>query len=291
MNLICTSIWGTPQASSPAGHILSGWDDCRAWAHSIYRARPDARKIAFVRDISSDVRNRLHSLGIETIECQIRQPRLHPSATRWEPIIEHLRANIYEWVICTDIRDCVYQPDPFPWLNAHFKGGGTPIVLATESMPQYRCGDNYRWMEEYLGAGAVEMRDKEVVCGGTVAGRGPDFERLIREMFEILASHPNPHLIDQCVLNHLAHTSWRDRVAIPRLSKGFILSGAWCWEPDILDLQPEIRDSIAYPRGNPNPFKIWHLYINRYWDQVRRLYWEKELPKPCNFFRRPPNFR
>ena len=285
MNLICASIWGTGQASSPTGHTLSGWDDCRAWAHSIYRARPNARKIVFTRNIPFTVREQFHKLNIETIDWQVRRP-LHPSATRWEPVLDHLATNSYDWVICTDIRDCVYQADPFPWLCAHFKDGGTPIVLATESMPQHRCGDNYRWMEEYLGAGATEMRDKEVVCGGTIIGRGSVLHEFLQNIYAVMAAHPNPHLIDQCVLNHLAHTMWRDRVTIPRLSAGFILSGAWCWEPDILDPQPEIRNTIAYPRGDHNPFKIWHLYINRYWDQVRRLYWEKDPPRPYNFFRR-----
>ena len=276
-NLICASIWGTHEPSSPAGHTLSGWDDCRAWAHSIHR-NVHSKVIVFTRSVHSEVVRQFHALGIETIEWQIKRD-LHPSATRWEPIIDHLASNTYDRVICTDIRDVVFQSDPFDYPFPK------PLILATESMPQHRCGDNYFWMQQYLGADASSMRDKEVVCGGTIAGQYSPIMALLRSMYAKLASHPNPRIIDQPVLNHLAHTEF-GQVHIPRLSEGFILSGAWCWEPNILDPRPEIRKSIAYPQGSPNPFKIWHLYINRYWDEVRRHYWDKSLKKPYTMFRR-----
>jgi hypothetical protein len=264
-NLICASIWQTGKSSSPVGHLLSGWDDCRAWVHSILRSRiANTRVVVFAHAISPELHVSLRQSGVEVIDWTPKPTQLHPSAVRWEPIIAHLEQNCYDYVIATDIRDVVFQADPFPYLRS--KGG---IVLATESMPLHRCGDNYLWLKQYLGLQAELIKNRETVCGGTIAGQYSSILELLRQLY----SCARPGIIDQAILNHLAHAVLRPH--IPRLNEGFILSGAWCWEPNILDPQPEIRNSIAYPRGSHNPFKIWHLYINRYWDEVRRLYWEK----------------
>jgi len=273
MNLVCGVTWGYD------------WNQIRVWAHSVHRAKIDARKICFVRDTFPAVKQSLHELGIETVEWKVRQPHLHPITTRWEPVLDHLAANSYEWVICTDIKDCVYQVDPFPWLEAHFRDGGAPIVLATESIlsadPIWNQ-ENYRpWMTDYLGAAAGPMADKEVVCGGTIAGRQVFLQQMLTEMYDILASHPNPRLIDQCVLNHLAHTSWRDRVSIPRLSKAFVLSGNFCWASK-MDLAPDWRRGLVYPRGSVEPFKLYHLYFPRHKREIQIRYWDKVWDGTCH---------
>jgi hypothetical protein len=271
MNLIAGVIWGYD------------WNQIRVWAHSVHRAKPDARKICFVRDTSPATRDLLHELGIETIEWKVRQPRLHPITTRWEPVLDHLETNSYDFVVVTDVKDCVYQTDPFPWLCAHFRDGGAPIVLATESIlsadPIWNQ-ENYRpWMTDYLGAAAGPMADKEVVCGGTIAGRGPVLHEFLQNIYAILASHPNPRLIDQCVLNHLAHTSWRDRVSIPRLSKAFVLSGNFDYK---FDAPPDFRRGLAYPRGGVEPFKLYHLYFPKHKREIQVRYWDKAWDGTCH---------
>jgi hypothetical protein len=272
MNLITGVVWGYD------------WNAVRVWAHSLHRAKPNARKIVFTRDTGREVHDRLHDLGIETIDWQIRQPQLHPITTRWEPILHHLSTVHYDSVVCTDIKDCVYQADPLPWLDAHFRDGGAPIVLATESIPSADPiwnQENYRpWMIDYLGPQAGPMMNKEVVCGGTIAGRGLEFVTLIRDMYDILAAHKNPRLIDQCVLNHLAHTKWRDRVAIPRLSKAWILSGNFCWESK-MDPPPDWRRGLAYPKGGIEPFKLYHLYFPRHKRDIQIRYWDRAWDGTC----------
>ena len=233
--------------------------------HSILRLNiPNTRVIVFSHSGNPRLHETFQNLGIEVIEWTPKNTQLHPSAVRWEPIVAHLEQNCYDYVIATDIRDVVFQADPFPYLRS--KGG---IVLATESMPLHRCGDNYLWLKQYLGLQAELIKSRETVCGGTIAGQYSSILELLRQLYGCA----RPGIIDQAILTHLAHTVLRPH--IPRLNEGFILSAAWCWGPNILDPQPEIRNSIAYPRGGHNPFKIWHFYNNRYWDEVRRLYWEK----------------
>ena len=270
MNLVCGVLWGFE------------WDQVRVWAHSIHRTQPGARKVVFVRDTVSDVRDRLHDLGIETIEWKVRQPHLHPITTRWEPVLDHLAQNEYDWVIATDIKDCVYQSDPFPWLRAHSEDGGAPIVLATESIPSADPiwgQTNYDWMCDYLGANAPSMKNKEVVCGGTITGRGSDLHEILQNMYAILAAHPNPRLIDQCVLNHLAHTTWKDRVYIPRFSRAFILSGNFDFK---FDAAPDFRRGLAYPKGGTEPFKLYHLYYPRHKREIQVRYWDKVWDGTCH---------
>jgi hypothetical protein len=273
MNLVTGVIWGYD------------WNSVRVWAHSVHRAKINARKVVFVRDTPFTVREQLHNLNIETIEWKVRQPHLHPITTRWEPMLDHLLFANYEWVACTDIKDCVYQASPFPWLEAHSKDGGAPIVLATESIPSADPiwnQENYRpWMIDYLGDDAAPMADKEIVCGGTIAGRASEFRLMIQEMYDILAAHPNPRLIDQCVLNHLAHTTWRDRVSIPRLSKAFVLSGNFCWHSK-MDPAPDFRRGLVYPKGGADPFKLYHLYFSKHRREVQVRYWDKVWDGTCH---------
>lgn len=271
MNLSCGILWGFD------------WEKVRVWAHSVHRAKIDARKIVFVRDTPREVREKLHELGIETVEWTAKDTRLHPITTRWQPVLEHLQFANYEWIICTDIKDCVYQASPFPWLEAHFRDDRKPIVLATENIPSadpVDNQDNYNWMKDYLGADAPSMADKEVVCGGTIAGRALEFRALIQEMYDILTAHPNPRLIDQCVLNHLAHTSWQSKVYIPRLKESFILSGNFCWQSK-MDPPPDFRRGLAYPRGSQEPFKLYHLYFPKHKRDIQTRYWDKVWDGTC----------
>ena len=264
VRLICGSIWGY------------GWDEIRVWAHSLYRANIDARKIVFCRGISPLVKDKLHEIGIETIDWSSPNTRLHPITTRWEPILSHLSQNQYSHVVCTDIKDCIYQADPFPYLQDR------PIVLATESIVSgdpIHNQENYRWMVEYLGKDAGPMKNKEVVCGGTIAGPGVEIYRMIGDMYQILATHPNPRLIDQCVLNHLAHTSYRGDVMIPRLSEGFVLSGNFCWKSRF-DPPPVFRDGLAYPSQSIKPFCIYHLYYPHHKKAIQSIYWSKNPGQP-----------
>jgi hypothetical protein len=268
VRLVCGSIW------------KYGWDEIRVWAHSLHRAKIDARKIVFCRDINPDVKSKLRELGIETQDWTCKNPRLHPITTRWEPILEHLSSNDYEWVICTDIKDCIYQRDPFPFLESQDR----PIVLATESIvssdPIWNQ-ENYKWMVEYLGSSAGPMKHQEVVCGGTVTGRGRDLYELLGDMYIRLAQHKNPRLIDQAVLNHLAHTTYRDSVYIPRLKEGFILSGNFCWHSKF-DPPPDFRQGVAYPQGGSIPFCLYHLYFPKHRQFIQTRYWHKGWDGTCN---------
>lgn len=268
MNLICGSMWGYD------------WNAVRVWAHSLKRANIDAEKIVFLRDTNPEVAEKLRNVGISSQVWTIRNTRLHPITTRWEPIIGHLSSNSYDSVVCTDIKDCVFQADPFPFIAASPR----PIVLATESIP---CNDpiwhqeNYKWMKEYLGNQAGPMANKEVVCGGTITGRQPELLSILKTMYDILAAHKNPRLIDQCVLNHLAHTRFRDQVYIPRLKEGFILSGNFCWQSK-MDPPPDVRKGVAYPRGGSKPFALYHLYFPKNRDAITTRYWHPVWDGTCH---------
>lgn len=268
-SLCCAASWGY------------GWKEIRVWAHSLWRAKVDARKIVFLRDTSPIVFKELANLGIETVAWKVRESRLHPITTRWEPILDHLLANDYEYVVCTDLKDCVYQRDPIPWLRKT----NEPLVLATESIPNAAPGqDNFNWMTDYLKDRPEElnkMAEREVVCGGTITGKHGAVTALLYDMYEILRKHSNPRLIDQCVLNHLAHTSYSRSCYIPRLSDGFILSGNFCWNSP-MDDPPWTRNGVAYPHNQDKPFHLYHLYFPHDRASVTRRYWCREWDGTCH---------
>ena len=115
------------------------------------------------------------------------------------------RASLPETVLMADVRDVIFQADPWPALGGRaanfYSEGETPLIGATLT---------HRWIRRTLGTPIARVLAKQqVVCAGTVAARGDRMLELLLIVIT-LAAIPRAVMtrefgIDQVLLNYVAH--------------------------------------------------------------------------------------
>jgi hypothetical protein len=107
-----------------------------------------------------------------------RQQSYHPSSYRWILIRDWMRSlpagQAYDGVFFTDVRDTVFQGDPFAALAADLDaGGGEAMYAFLEAKPRTiaECGWNAGWVRDCFGeAGLREVGGNVISCSGTSLG-------------------------------------------------------------------------------------------------------------------------
>jgi hypothetical protein len=281
--VICGTFWGY------------GWDKVAPFAHSIIRSGYKGKKVIFVRDVSDEVINNFKALGFEVISFAPTQHSARTEKewgkfdinnhavscrTRWEPFLDYFRDYRPEWIIVTDVSDVVFQKDPFQWLEKRQPKlvGATESITVGDEWTEAGCFDgrrmfqeNLQWCKAAVGTErAMSVANEEVICHGTIAGRGDHVYHYIKTLYDILATHPSKHIVDQGPGQWLLRQPpFKDWLTVPRLSEGFILSGNFCWRSRI-DPPPDIRNGIGYPKGSQDPFCMYHMH--RYHPEVPARY-------------------
>ena len=284
----CGTIWGMP------------WDDVGNYAHSLVQTGYTGPKIMFVSDRLSEpyrskespmsfsdhtmdkasfakLRNNLTNLGFTVIPWTPRNRGLNPITTRWEPLLDYYKTHpIPDWLVVTDVKDCVFQRNPFPWLEEHnldFVGAGESVLVGEERTHD-GFSEDFSWCVAAVGREAAEsVADQEVCCHGTLTGRGAIVLQYVEALCAALAKHPNPKIIDQG-LGHwlMRQPPFKDLLTIPRLSEAFINSTNFSFNSG---MDPAFRmiDGVAYPGDSDTPFRILHCCRHpRIYPLVREKY-------------------
>ncbi len=172
---------------------------------SLRRTTFDGDVCVFVDDVPTDTVASLQAHGVIVLRAgPSGQPRMPALSSRFFSYLDFLaaRSEHYANVMLTDLRDVVFQSDPF----------GMPlpadIVFAQE---RCRLGDspvNYNWLAQGYGeAVAHNMRDCLVSCAGTTFGSTAGTLRYLVAMARELSSRMPPlgAGIDQAVHNYIVH--------------------------------------------------------------------------------------
>lgn len=252
------------------------WDGVRAYAHSLVNCGYTGEKVMFVHSLSSDAMKRLSKLGF-TLVPFCPTPGLHHITTRWEPFLRYFaKRELPKWMVVTDVNDCVFQKNPFPWLIEHNYDfvAATESILVGEEATHNGWSDNMKWCVEGVGREAAEsVADQEVCCHGTFGGRGDYLYEYINTLYAKLRVHKNPRLIDQGLGQWLIRQSpFSAGLKVPRPAEGWVLSGNFCWNSG-MDPAPAVRRGIVYPNGDNNPFAIVHLTRHPRLATVVRRHW------------------
>lgn len=117
------------------------------------------------------------------------------------------REGPFERILLSDVRDVVFQGDPFahPWAEA------VNAVLEDRRMTVGTCPHAARWITGHLGRAAWEaIADRPISCSGTtVAGHAAMLDYLERLTALLAPYEPGRPMMagyDQGVHNHLLHT-------------------------------------------------------------------------------------
>ena len=170
-------------------------------------------------------------------------------------------------VLVTDVRDVVFQLDPFDFLLAD----RIHVAMENPDIPIGVCPWTSSWIREAYPEEALEqLQDQELSCAGTTLAPAPLMELYLRLMIEELAAMPNAHEhADQPAHNVLVHGGKLEPLAKLRNFEGPILT---------IGSEPryELNEQGLLVNRDGSIIALIHQYDRH--PGLRRLFERKALP-------------
>lgn len=243
------------------------WVTLRPYAVSLARTGSKCTKLVLVEDTSEEARAHLTKLGFTVVD---RTPTPKDFDTwkygiyRFPPAIEYLRQNAgrFRYVLWTDIRDLIFQSDPFLWFEQNL--APNKIVVAGLGHAIKDCAYNDPWVRAASLREYSAVRPLEAVACGTFGGEAEMMLTLLMDIYAGCLNANHSWATDQGMLNvlvrrpefnaHISHT-------------GETLSAQW-WparndDPMIYPhyFRPVFDKTDGLVKGpNGVPYSIVHLY-------------------------------
>jgi hypothetical protein len=270
--------------------IIGGMSNCKAdyahnWLESILRFKDDTFDVALVYgDADTESVRYLSSKGVK-LHCYAVDRRLAPHVQRfiyiWDFLYRTSHRSInqglpYDKVITTDVRDVVFQSNPFDFIqNDHSRLFFSSEQLLYKDEPWGRQN-----LQETFGLTLYEnWKHWEIFNVGVLAGKSANIEDLMLQIFITCQGRPIP-ICDQAVFNYLINRT-NFATTMPEGIVKFDHSSPWCvqagtvadpnkldmfrphWTRDINDLRFEIRNGLigrVLPDDSHMPYIIVHQY-------------------------------
>jgi hypothetical protein len=245
--------------------------------------------VLFVNRISEDCRRRLADHGVQIREFHYRGHEVRNSAyvawpwVRWvhrlpvpfalkkailRPVVNvpwvrmilyfdflAETAGRYGNVLLTDVRDVVFQADPFVPGTAP----GLRAVLEDESMRIGTSNANIDWITDLFGPAVLaRLAELPISCSGTIIGDVASVRKYLRAFIETAFTVRSTRLNggDQGIHNYMIHGSLRDSVTLLRNGESEVLTMGYMArnEPFPEDAQGRLIDAQG------RPFPVLHQY-------------------------------
>lgn len=108
----------------------------------------------------------------------------------------------YDRVFVTDIRDVLFQTDPF----ACDLPEGLSVFLEDASLTLGQCPTNSAWLRQAYGPASLrELGGKRIICAGTIYGQPAALREFFGRMVERFYARQTRLGIDQAVFNYILH--------------------------------------------------------------------------------------
>ncbi len=241
------------------GVLGTQWERTRpggveSYLESIKRSGFSGRKVMLVWDIHPNTRTMLVSGGFELVE--LPSPSEAFFIARMRVCAEYLRDHYTEfrYIFWLDVKDLVLQSDPSLWMEQNI--GEADIIASTECVTIEQEETNQLWARTVLGEDKYqEIKDCEVINGGTWAGRSEAMKEVFQKVSEGCNTYTGGHPPCQIWINYVMHVTMKEQVRIPRWSEGFAACLHPCWSPWRMPCWPNMRD--VHPVLNPDNCKLY----------------------------------
>jgi len=110
--------------------------DIEPWVESVIRNVPNAEVYMICKDIGQKTQNYLSEKGVNVTSVPSKIPGGNICVERFNfyKILVKLQLNPEDIVLATDVKDVVFQDDPFPRIRNAFNQSGTSILLTSEGI-------------------------------------------------------------------------------------------------------------------------------------------------------------
>jgi hypothetical protein len=248
------------------GYTNYPYEMIKPWVKSIAEVcDPDTTdKVMIVGRTSQEAIDELKADGWILVPMAEGQPHV----VRFFSIFDYLKDNWenYKYVVTTDVRDVIFQTDPFKYLEEEL--GDRHIVCGSESI-QYK---NEPWGNENLlqcyGPYIHELyKDREIYNVGILGGRSEYMKDLVLNIAINSVNRPIP-IVDQAVFNMLINTQpYQDAVFFAKQEDGWACQAGTVANPEqlvacrphLLEPEPVWKDDKVYA-WNGKLFTIVHQY-------------------------------
>ena len=244
------------------------YNQIKPWVLSIDLHATDCDKVMVIGDTDRDTTTRLLDLGWKIEALPKLKAPIH--VARFLGIYEYLRdrADDYEWVVTTDVRDVVFQSNPFNWLQTMHRTVPFKLVAGSESI-RYRdepWGDD-NLLKAYGSFVHERFKDNVIYNVGTLGGRADYIRDLVFQIFFNGINRPIP-IVDQAVYNVLLQTQpYKDATFFASQADGWACQAGTTvdpakidnFRPKLVEAEPYWKEGVVYS-STAKPFAIVHQY-------------------------------
>jgi len=243
------------------------FNQLKPYVRSIEKFASDADKVMVIGETDQYTKHQLQNMGwrIEDLP-PFNQVPIH--VLRFLPMYNYLmtHANEYNLVVSTDVKDVVFQDDPFQWLEQNLKD--KKLVAGSEAL-RY---EHEPWGDENLrqtyGRYVYDIFKTNTIYNvGTLGGHADYMRDLFFNLFYNSISRPIP-IVDQAVFNVLIQTLpysdavlFADQQAAWACQAGTVADPQKMsyFRPNLLEPEPVWRNGEVFT-SQGNKFTIVHQY-------------------------------
>jgi len=246
-----------------------GIEQIKPWVLSIKETMPDAHKVMCISNINEETQKWLVSNGFELV--QMPQANIPVHVLRFLAIYEYLRTNWakFNYVITTDVKDVIFQRNPFEWMeNNNIGRNGTHLVAPSESMLYKDEPWNAENMMQAYGQYVYDrFKDSLICCCGVIGGTSEYMKDIVFNIFINGINRPIP-IVDQVVFNMLIQTQpYKNATMTAPQNAAWTCQAGTMADPTKveqfkskwLEMPPSFRDGKVVTAGG-NEFYIVHQY-------------------------------
>lgn len=202
------------------------------FVRSLREHAPDVDIIIWTDDVPADLKQLYTAFGVTVQRFDVskfpaRIQKYHPSSYRWLLIDELMKelettGKPYDNVMFVDVRDTVYQRDPFVIVDGH--PGFHAFLEAATGPPIRKCGWNSGWIKDCFGEKLMDkLGDRPISCSGTsIASWKAALQYTNMMAKEIRTNQCERNGVDQGMHNVWVHDKRLDKVILHSNEQGLI---------------------------------------------------------------------
>lgn len=244
-------------------------EQIRNWVESINRTIPleAADRAIVVGDTASDVVRWLESKHFTVI--QVDKSNLAPHVARFIFIYDYLcsRYKSYKYVVTTDVRDVIFQSNPFEWLDNNLLPTKKLVAGSEGLLYKDEPWGNMNLYETYGQYVYDRFKDNEIFNVGVLGGTAEYIKDLVFNIVTNSVNRPVP-IVDQAVFNVLSQTQpYKDIIQFTPHDSTWACQLGTTADPNKIEYfrtrlicaEPIYRDGVVYNSRN-EMYCIVHQY-------------------------------
>lgn len=193
-----------------------------------------------------------------------------PHVERFIHIYHYLKevSKDYKYVMTTDVRDVIFQSDPFDYMDEVFAGTNYKLICGSECL-KYKDepwgNENlFQTFGEYIHS---QFKENEIFNVGVLGGYAEYMQDLCLNLFLSSVNRPIP-IVDQAVFNVLVKLKpYSDVFKFAKLSDAFSINAGTTndptkyhtFKPLLLEEEAKLIGDVVY-NSEDKPFVIVHQY-------------------------------